>query len=121
MIYKFQNLDVWKAAKELAGNVYGLTRQYPNGERFALTDQTNRAVVSISANIAEGTSRESVKDFNHFLDIALGSAFELVSLLEIAFDLKYIPKRELDEILVQVERVIMLLYGLKRSLRKRNE
>ena len=90
MSKQFSNLEAWKWAKFLSVYVYSLTKKYPHNEQFALTSQTTRAAVSIAANIAEGSSRSSKKNFAHFLEISIGSAFELETLIEIASDLQYI-------------------------------
>ena len=117
MSKKFENLNSWKFAKELAVFVYEITDRYPSKEQFALTSQTTRAVVSIAANIAEGTSRSSKKDFYHFLEIAIGSAFELETLIIIAFERKYINQQEKNKIDESIQTTEKLINGLKRSLK----
>lgn len=116
MINKFEKLNAWKVAKDLAILVYSLTDCYPKSEQFALTSQTTRAVVSIPSNISEGSSRSSKRDFSHFLEIAIGSAFELITLLGIAFQRHYFSDSQKTEVDQMIERCIMLIYGLKRSL-----
>src|SRR5437762_12790251 len=74
-MFNFEKLDVWQEAIDFADLVYKLTRQFPDEERFGLTNQMRRAVVSISSNIAEGTSRMSQIDFGRFIEIATGSVF----------------------------------------------
>lgn len=115
MINKFENLEAWKSAKELAIMAYEITDQYPKNEIFALTSQTTRAAVSIPANISEGCSRSSSKDMVRFLEIAIGSAFELKTLIDIAYARKYFDnsaKEKLDNLL---SKCLKLAYGLKRS------
>src|SRR5258705_12810786 len=75
----FERLEVWQRAIEFADSVYSLTKAFPRDERFGLTNQMRRAAVSISSNLAEGTSRFSNNDFARFIEIATGSAFEVVS------------------------------------------
>jgi four helix bundle protein len=116
MINKFEKLDAWKYSKDLAVEIYKITDQYPKSEIFALSNQTNRAVVSISANVAEGCSRDSKRDFTHFLEIALGSAFELKTLIEIAYSRKYLGYKSKNEIDDMIIKCVKLIYGLKRSL-----
>ena len=116
MSKKFSNLEAWKSAKELSLLMYRITDHYPSKEQFAITSQTTRAAVSIAANIAEGSSRSSSKDFAHFLEIAIGSAFELETLVEIAFDLKYISNENKTEFDTQIDKVLKLTFGLKRKL-----
>jgi four helix bundle protein len=79
-----KDLEVWKLAIKLASDVYQLTEDYPKKEVFGITSQMKRAAVSIGANIAEGAARQSRKEFTYFLHIALGSASELDTLIEIS-------------------------------------
>jgi four helix bundle protein len=78
-MFNFEKLDVWQKAIGFADLVYNHTRHFPADERFGLTNQMRRAAVSISSNIAEGTSRVSQADFARFIEIAMGSVFEVVS------------------------------------------
>lgn len=80
----FRNLNVWQDAVDLATQVYDETETFPKHERYALTSQVRRCSVSISSNIAEGAGRRSKKEFQHFLDIATGSCYELETQLRIA-------------------------------------
>jgi four helix bundle protein len=85
-MFNFEKLDVWKKSIVLASTVYTLTKPFPNDERFGLTSQMRRAAVSLSSNVAEGCSRSSKADFRRFVEIATGSAFELISQAHIARD-----------------------------------
>lgn len=78
-MFRFEKFDVWHRAVEFADWVYAVTKEFPADERFGLTSQMRRAAVSISSNIAEGSSRSSDKDFAHFVEIAYGSLMEVVS------------------------------------------
>src|SRR6266481_9684379 len=78
-MFNFEKLDVWQEAIQFADLVYELTGDFPDEERFGLTNQMRRAAVSISSNIAEGSSRASRTDFARFTEIAAGSVFEAVS------------------------------------------
>jgi len=78
-MFNFEKLEVWHKAIDYADDVYTITRVFRDEERFGLTSQMRRAAVSISSNIAEGTSRHSRDDYAHFLEIATGSIFEVVS------------------------------------------
>ena len=75
--FRFENLEVWPEARALNRKVYGLTRKFPSEEQFGLTSQMRRASVSVSSNRAEGSGRNSDKDFGHFLEQAYGSLMEL--------------------------------------------
>lgn len=90
----FKELIVWQKSMELVRVVYQLSKTFPADERFALTDQLRRAVVSIPSNIAEGNGRAGNKDYAHFLSIARGSLFETMTQLQIAEDLGYLGDGE---------------------------
>ena len=78
-MFNFEKLEVWQKAIDFADLIYNETRRFPAEERFGLTNQLRRAAVSISSNIAEGSSRSSKTDFARFTEIAAGSVFEAVS------------------------------------------
>lgn len=94
-----------------------LVRRFPKDELFGLTSQMRRAARSVSANIAEGSGRNSDKDFAQFVEIAYGSACEIASDAFLAFDEGYITESERDELLTQVEVVISKASGLYRRLK----
>ena len=83
---------------------YKVTNSFPKNETYALANQLNRAVVSIASNIAEGSSRNSQKDFSHFLEIALGSAFEVETQLWLAHKLGYIGE-EVNGLISKIVRI----------------
>ena len=78
-MFNFEKLEVWQKAIDFADNVYRATKTFPSDERFGLTNQMRRAAVSVSSNIAEGTSRSSKADYARFIEIATGSLFEVIS------------------------------------------
>lgn len=84
----FKELRIWQQAVIVAVKTYQLTNTFPQEDKFGITQQMTRAAVSISSNIAEGSSRKSEKDYARFIEIALGSAFELETQLIIAEQLK---------------------------------
>jgi four helix bundle protein len=86
----FRDLDIWKDSIILVKEVYALIDLLPEAERFGLKSQISRCVVSIPANIAEGCSKDSQKDFVRFLHISLGSAFELETHLVVCKELSFI-------------------------------
>lgn len=116
MSNKFENLTAWQIAKDLAVDCYKITKIFPKND-YALISQITRAAISISANIAEGCSRSSKKDFLRFLEIAIGSAFELETLLALSHEIKYIDDKDFNRLIDRNERVIKLIYGFKRSLK----
>ena len=83
-MFNFEKLDVWQEAIQFADLVYEVTDDFPSEELFGLTNQMRRAAVSISSNIAEGSSRMSRADFARFVEIATGSLFEVVSQTTVA-------------------------------------
>ena len=103
----YEELVVWQKAMELVRLVYQVTRRFPVDERFALTDQLRRAVVSIPSNIAEGNGRGSNKDYAHFLSIARGSLYETMTQLRIAKDLGYLDDySQSEDIAVEIGRML---------------
>ncbi len=95
----FRTMRIWREGISLTVSAYELTNSFPVDERFGLKSQIKRAAVSIPSNIAEGCSRASNKEFKHFLEISLGSAFEVESDMEIASRLKMISDQEHTEFL----------------------
>jgi four helix bundle protein len=114
--FRFEKLEVWQAARRLGGEIYNLTQDWPARERFGLTAQLRRAVVSISANIAEGSGKNSDRDFARFLEQAYGSALEVASLLLIACDLGYVASARMDGLLDAVQSLCSQVAALNRSL-----
>lgn len=108
----YTELKVWQEARNLTKIIYGLTKQFPKDELFALTGQMRRCSISISSNIAEGCGRNSTKDSVQFFYIGRGSIYELESQLYAAFDLEYIDKEQLNQTLHNIELTRKLLNGL---------
>ena len=88
----FREYDIWIDSMELVNNIYDLVGYFPKNEQYVLTSQMTRSAISIPSNIAEGASRNSEKDFARFLEIGLGSAFELETQVRIAVKRKYISE-----------------------------
>jgi len=114
--HNFKEIIAWQKAKELTSIIYKLTREFPQEERYALTSQVKRAVVSISSNIAEGSGRRTTKDLSHFLDIAVGSAFELESELLVAIELEFIPEADCTLAFDKLDEVQKLIVGFQNYL-----
>jgi four helix bundle protein len=115
-MFNFEKLDVWQKAIQFADLVYELTGNFPDDERFGLTNQIRRAALSISSNIAEGSSRVSRTDFARFVEIATGSLFEVVSQTTIALRRKMIAQNDYNLIYAAAEKQSKMLSGLRRSL-----
>ena|ERR1051326_4771005 len=80
----FKELKIWQKGFEIAVDTYKLVTAFPNTEKYSLAQQATRSAVSIPSNIAEGSSRSSEKDYNRFLEMSLGSSFELETQLLVA-------------------------------------
>ena len=115
-IYGFEKLDVWQKSRLLVRDIYLITKSFPDDERFGLTSQIRRAMISVSCNIAEGTSRWSNKEKIRFIEIAYGSLMEVVNCLMLAFDLEYISEQKILELRFNIDIVANKLNGLKKSL-----
>lgn len=97
--FSFEGLRVYKATRQLVKDVYVLVNKLPAIENFALSSQIRRAVVSVKANIAEGSGSNHPKDKAHFIDMAYGSLMETYSELETTADLGYISEEEVKNII----------------------
>jgi len=115
----YKKLDVWKLSIEIVKVIYILTKLYPSEERYGLISQTNRAVVSIPSNLAEGFGRNSIKDTIHFLYISRGSAYEVETLLNIAFTIKIIGEESYNKVNDILERVLKVINGYINYLEKK--
>jgi four helix bundle protein len=116
--FSFENLRVYKVARELVKSIYLVQNKFPKEERYALGDQVRRAAVSITANLAEGSGRQSIKEKIHFIEIAFGSMTEVFCELQIACDLAYIKTDEFDTLRPQFTEVAKMLSGLRNTLQK---
>lgn len=111
-MHKFKELKVWQNSRILCKSIYELTKSFPDIEKFGLTNQIRRSVISIPSNIAEGSGRNSNKDFCKFLNYAISSSFELETQLIIASDLNYLNEFELEEILKELEIIQKMIHKL---------
>ena len=113
---RLKDLIVYQKSKDLVMCVYGILDSFPDSERFALSNQIRRAVVSIPSNIAEGMGRVSDKDQAHFLNIAYGSVMETYAQLDIAHDLGYITDEifnKLESDIEEVSKMISVMASLR--------
>ena len=117
-ISNFEDMKVWQVSQDFAVEVYQATKSFPSSEQFGMTSQVRRAVSSISANIAEGFGRFSVKEKLHFYTIAYGSLLETKNFLYLACRLEYISKDELEMLIEHSVDCQKLINACKHSLRK---
>lgn len=114
----FRNYKVWQDAVNYASKVYKVTADLPWFEKKGLCDQLQRAVVSISSNIAEGAAKPSDNDFARFLDMSLGSAFEVETQLIISKNIGYIDAGLFDGLMEDLKEIERQINGLISSIRK---
>ena len=119
--FYYRKLKVYHQSMQLVMNVYQLSKTFPAFELHGLTNQLQRAAVSIPSNIAEGMGRFSNKERIHFLDIAYGSLTETMCEMEIALDNQYISQEDFNQIEQLASRVSMTIYGLKKSLEEKKK
>jgi len=113
----YRDLIVWQKSLQMVKQIYELTRSFPKEELYGLTSQIRRGAVSIPANIAEGFGRRATGDNKRFLNIAMGSLFELETLLLIASETSYLSEPDHRAIAGHIDEVEAMLASLIRKLR----
>jgi len=113
--FSFEKLNAWQRSRELVKMVYKITQKFPSGEKFGLINQMRRAAVSISSNLAEGTSRSSKKDQAHFSQISYGSLIEVLNQVILSLDLGFINIEDYELLRNKVEEVSNYINNLRRS------
>ena len=116
-----KNLKVWQKAIDFVIDVYRVTKQFPEEEKYGIISQMRRAAVSIPSNIAEGYGRFYEKEIIRFLYIALGSASELETLLIISSGLEYLNKGKSDDLIARNTEIIKMLSALIRSIETKSK
>lgn len=115
-VFGFEKLEVWQKAIALANFVYKVTATFPNEERFGLVSQMRRAAVSVSANVAEGSSRWSRVEQTRFIEMAYGSLMELLSEAKIAEEQGFLLSADYMQIRTDASEIARMISGLRRSL-----
>jgi four helix bundle protein len=116
IVEKFRTLHVYQKALEFTKVVRKATKSFPKDELFGLISQFRRASDSVVLNIAEGAGNSSKKEFARFLDFSIRSGFECIGCLDIAIANDYIEKENYEKLLSDINEIIAMLYGLKKSL-----
>lgn len=116
-MHNFKELEIWKRSRVFCSTIYNVTTQFPDDEKFGLANQLRRASVSVPSNIAEGSSRNSNKEFGRFLEIAIGSCYEIETQLLISFDLKFISSDEIEQLLLELNEIIKMIVRFKSILK----
>ena len=111
----YKNLKIWNLGIEIVDDVFELLSEFPKDEKYGLTSQISRCSISIPSNIAEGSSRTD-KSFSHFLDISLGSSFELETQLIIAQKRNYLSETQLKSIEEKIQEFQKMTMGFQNKL-----
>jgi four helix bundle protein len=113
--HNYKNLKIWQLGLEITNDISDLLLDFPNHERYDLTSQLSRCSISMPSNIAEGSARKD-KSFSHFLDISLGSSFELGTQLLVAKHRKYINDKTLKLFEEKIEEFQRMTMGFQNGL-----
>lgn len=120
-VERFEDLIAWQKARELTRTIYQHTRQGPFAKDFGLSNQIQRAAVSIMSNLAEGFERSGSGEFYQFLSIAKSSCAEVRSQLYVALDAGYLDQLNFDQLFSQAEEVGKIIGGLRTAIEKRRQ
>ena len=120
-VYSFERLEVWKLTREFFKYSYSLINTFPQHEKYNLVDQIRRATTSISLNLAEMTSRSSLKEQAHFAEIAYGSTIEVYCSFLLSFDMGYINEQQLEDVQIRIKEISNKINALKNSQYQRLE
>jgi len=111
-MWNFRNVEAWKRAVELSKVIYDVTKGFPVEERYGLTSQIRRAIISVSSNVAEGCGRRTSRDFVSFMYNAIGSIKEVESELFVAEKLGYIEIEDVEKLIGELEEIGRMLAGM---------
>ena len=104
------DLTVYQKSLDLVETIYSVTNDFPSDEKFGITSQIRRSVVSVPSNIAEGAGRQSKKEFSRFLYISLGSLAETETLIKLSNRLKFISDPiQIEEEIIHIRRMLLKL------------
>jgi len=117
MSLRFQNFPIYQELRHFISEIYQLSKKLPKHEQYELASQLRRAATSGLLNIAEGSMKKLDKEFNRYLLISIGSISDIVSILDICIDLKYISTSTHQTYLLECESIIKKLYGFSNKLK----
>ena len=117
-MHNFKDLKVWQKSMDLAVDIYKATSSFPSDEKYGLVTQIKRCSVSIPSNIAEGSGRGSDKEFNHFLNISQGSAFELETQLIISNRVALLDDNSANDLIAKTTEIQKMVFSLGNKIRK---
>ncbi len=113
--HNYKNLKIWKLGLEITNDISDVLQEFPKHEKYDLSSQLSRCSVSMPSNIAEGSARTD-KSFSHFLDVSLGSSFELGTQLLVAYHRKYIKEKTLEILENKIEEFQRMTMGFQNGL-----
>ena len=116
-MHRFKDLEIWKLSGLFCSDIYAITSNFPDTEKFGIINQLRRASVSVPSNIAEGASRKSNKDFSRFLEITIGSIYEIETQLLISQDLGFAKQEEIDMLLKKLQIIVKMTSKFKSTLK----
>ena len=117
IMHRFKKPEMWRYSREFCSEIYSVTNLFPDNEKFGLTNQLRRASVSIPSNIAEGSSRNSNKDFSRFIEITIGSAYEIETQLLISSDLKFLAEDKLLILTQKLDVITKMMTNFRNNLK----
>ncbi len=119
--FPFEKLVVWQDTRAMIKKLYLITSNYPDNEKFGLVNQMRRAAISISSNLAEGSSRTGTKDQAHFYQIAYSSAMELLNQIILSYDLDFIKENQYTDIRTEIESITYKINSLRKAILRKVE
>ncbi len=117
MVQDYKQLQIWKRSMDLAVKLYRLTKKFPKSETYNLISQLRRAVTSISANITEGASRSTRKDFSRFLNQAYSSLKEIECLIILSNKLKYLQNEDFEPLEQEIDQIGRMIWKFREKIK----
>jgi len=116
MRHNFLHLDIWKRSRKLVKIIYQASKSFPSEEKFGLTSQIRRAMVSVPSNIAEGCGRDTDPQLNNFMNIAIGSICEVETQVYLAYDLEYLNQNVAKELITEITAIRKMMMSFQNRL-----
>ena len=116
-MHNYKQLEIWKLSRNFCVPIYKLTATFPESEKFGLISQLRRACISVPSNIAEGSGRNSDKDFIKFLQYAVGSCREIDTQLLISCDLNFVTEQDIQPLTTELQRIMSMITNFIQKLK----
>lgn len=120
-MHNFRKLNIWTKSMDLVTDIYKLTNTFPSDERFGIISQMQRAALSCPTNIAEGSAKSSTKDFSRFLEISVGSLYELETELNVSRNLEYINNETFEVYQNKIVELQKMIIAFKNRINKEEQ